>query len=735
MPVIEWKKYQVEPFTDLSAFKPDSNVAVICGQASMNHLVLDFETRQAFEAFFPSKAEQDKILSETWIVESGGGRGGIHIHLRNDAPVKALAIHEKGIMELDVQGEGRIAILPPSKTKSEYWFINKPPEIKSVHNFEKFIIERLADLGVQKSSDKRIRDYGKGSNQGNRHNDALKMALFYIHTLKLEPDSALAGLKRWGELCDPPYTDMKDLQSVLDSAISYLPPKKLAREEKVKLIPSPGRWDDGYAFEQILTPEGYRYAVHEDGEIKVVEQVDVYSPVKRLYWRTAPGVPTKCTKAEVWKDILDYLYVHIDFDDVRSYTILASFVLATWTLEMWNAVGYLGIVAVKSSGKTRVLECIEMLGFRGLISPSFSEATTYHIMDECHPILLFDEAAKFGKDEGRIMDIIKGGQRRGQYVYIMQEDSETGKMVPTPFDPFGFKVFASVLPLSDQLTSRCIPVGISKNTRFVPPFVNDEWAREIRSKLLYLKFTNGIANGDTVTYPDLLNGRVVELYAPLVNVVPTEKLPLIMDSAIRTQEIRTLEDADTFEGDVLACIIELRKEGKFFEGDTYLTSDVCDKMNGRRNLDPQAKDALNVRSIGHRLSGLQFQEHSRINNKAARTLPNYTLLKQLRRYYPADPLVTELEGGLPKNGYIGLIDQLVSNPSVSSNPSEGGSGAVELDKLSPEQQKRVQGIKMRRKDELMKWRKPQLMTASALGLPRRGKRRRQEGGSRKGRRK
>lgn len=132
-----WKQYQTERpsreqieawFSD----GEDHNIRIICGKVSGNLIVLDFDDKSRFEDFL---REFPNIEQMTPIVKT---ERGYHVYLRTKEFVKSVKLPK-----LDIQGEGRYIIAPPSLHPSgiTYHFIN--PEIH-----EPRIINNLREVGI-----------------------------------------------------------------------------------------------------------------------------------------------------------------------------------------------------------------------------------------------------------------------------------------------------------------------------------------------------------------------------------------------------------------------------------------------------------------------------------------------------------------------------------------------------------------------------------------------------------
>jgi len=126
-PLIPWKEFQERRPTEKEikewfseGFK---NIAIVCGSISGNLMVLDFDSRDSFQQFLEKiPKELAEKIKETWVVKTSKG---IHIYFRVPKTPKSTAIRYLG---LDIQGEGKYVVAPPSLHPSGkmYQFLTDP---------------------------------------------------------------------------------------------------------------------------------------------------------------------------------------------------------------------------------------------------------------------------------------------------------------------------------------------------------------------------------------------------------------------------------------------------------------------------------------------------------------------------------------------------------------------------------------------------------------------------------
>jgi hypothetical protein len=146
-PIGKWEEFQHRKlsrteFENAFGTSKPVNIGVVCGEISGNLVSLDFDDLHNFQRFFPNRNLQD----QTAIIQSSRGR---HVWIRTTEPVKSFSVPE---LKLDVLGEGKLAIAPPSRHPSGaiYSFLNSNViEPMHISDFQKAIIERCQTLHVR----------------------------------------------------------------------------------------------------------------------------------------------------------------------------------------------------------------------------------------------------------------------------------------------------------------------------------------------------------------------------------------------------------------------------------------------------------------------------------------------------------------------------------------------------------------------------------------------------------
>jgi len=162
-----------------------------------------------------------------------------------------------------------------------------------------------------------------------------------------------------------------------------------------------------------------------------------------------------------------FVAAYVAFPSEHELIAVALWVAHAQHVESFETSPILAVTsAEKRSGKTRLLDCLELLvphPFRCVIP---SEAVTYTVLSQRpRPTMLLDEAdAIFGprtaeKYEG-LRAILNSGNRRGTPVLRVAMEGRTRTV--EAFDVFGPKAIAGIGNLPDTVTDRAIPIRLKR---------------------------------------------------------------------------------------------------------------------------------------------------------------------------------------------------------------------------------------------------------------------------------
>jgi hypothetical protein len=148
----------------------------------------------------------------------------------------------------------------------------------------------------------------------------------------------------------------------------------------------------------------------------------------------------------------------------RAALTLGLWVMMTHTFDSFDAVPYLVINSpAPRCGKTRLLECLELVVSKPRRASNISEAALFRTIEKFAPTLLLDEAETLsGKSERAefLRQILNAGNRRGAVVTRCVGPS--GNLDAQDFSVFCPKVLAGIGTFPQTITDRAIVIGMQR---------------------------------------------------------------------------------------------------------------------------------------------------------------------------------------------------------------------------------------------------------------------------------
>lgn len=278
---------------------------------------------------------------------------------------------------------------------------------------------------------------------------------------------------------------------------------------------------------------------------------------------------------------------------VRRYVVLtdtqaaavALWIVHTHAIEAADSTPYLHVSsAEKRSGKTRLLEVLELLVRQALPTANISDAALFRAIDELSPTLLFDEIDSIFGAKAREREDLRGmlnaGYRRGAVARRMG-----GARMTTleAFPVFCGKAFAGIGDLPDTIADRCIRIRMQRRTRDEPverfrrrdadtdaePLHRwaGSWAQHHAAQLAEAR----------PALPDELDDRAQDVWEPLLAIADLADAD--WPARARAAAI-SLSSADTREDDSLTAKLLTDLHAVFTKStvDRFKTSDLIDEL-------------------------------------------------------------------------------------------------------------------------------------------------------------
>lgn len=222
-------------------------------------------------------------------------------------------------------------------------------------------------------------------------------------------------------------------------------------------------------------------------------------------------------------DVRSFIRRFVVLDDHQSVAV-TLWVAHTHCFEAFSCTPYLAVSSPqKRSGKTRLLEVLELLVREPLPTANISDAALFRVIDQRQPTLLIDEVdAIFGKKSQRdeLRGIINAGYRRGATTHRMGGTNNTTLQTFSVYCPKAFAGIGDCLP--DTITDRAIPIRLERQTRDLQAerFRHREVAPEghgLRDRLAdWLEPQHDYLVETRPVLPDELDDRAQDVWEPLL---------------------------------------------------------------------------------------------------------------------------------------------------------------------------------------------------------------------------
>jgi hypothetical protein len=383
-----------------------------------------------------------------------------------------------------------------------------------------------------------------------------------------------------------------------------------------------------FAIDERLGDDSWR--IREASEFPMPDGSGTFVPMERLLWPAA-GMPLNYVdESGLFSDLIEFFRRHISLRDLNAYEITAAFTFLTYRMDEFSICPYLNILGPKGTGKTRLMELLAAVCFRGWLVTNPSPAAVFFAVDRYRPSLFSDNYEFWSRESRRELDgLFNAGYRAGAVVPRRPKD-ENGRNQLEVYRVFSAKVISGTREPSEALASRCIRIRTARATEPVPMFVDGETAAQLRRKLLAYRFKHFQA--PLPIDHSLMNRywRIGEIFHPILTVAPNdETAKRIADFALGIYREDLEEDATSMDADVVKAIVDAES---LTVGGKLTITHILDRFNDGR----VENEKINGRRLGWALKRLGFRK-TRIGDAASRGIElDKGLLEHLQRTYNPD---------------------------------------------------------------------------------------------------
>ena len=369
-------------------------------------------------------------------------------------------------------------------------------------------------------------------------------------------------------------------------------------------------------------------------------------------WSTGSGIPYGVADfvsgekrivdpVEIYLDVKKYFDRYVVFPEKNISVHLVLFIMASYMLMIFDAIGYVHLHAEKRSGKTRALEIIEGMGFCSVMSSSISDAALFRVIESTRCLLITDEAEHLTKQKGATnpsekIELLNAGYKKSGAA--IRNETINDQHTPTKFSTYCVKIFAGVKEIDPILRDRTIThllkrVDGAGIKHFIPSTLADEWTL-VRDKLHYWAMTYvediytiykhelQLMHGDVLDRNGIVS-REFELWAPYLSIAlhidkHSDKSPLgktaVFEESLQVSKVaqfyKDALESESFSSRMLLMIKEFidlnnSSDKTDYMKDYYCLKDMTDYLKVHEGF-----EYLTSISLGRNLYGKLFLSNS-----------------------------------------------------------------------------------------------------------------------------
>lgn len=347
---------------------------------------------------------------------------------------------------------------------------------------------------------------------------------------------------------------------------------------------------------------------------------------------------------EVYEKVVKFLKDNIEFQEEIHYLVCASWILLTYTPELWSTYPLLHFTGLSGSGKSRAWNTISKIAYnpktytnptpavvlRTIKKPIYSEEvndTKGKIPKKKEVIaiefntLFIDEFLKVNKfttpQEEEIVRILNDGYKiNGTVPRCIGENFEVKEYVVA-----GFKCISCIQSIPETLSNRCITIPmVRSNRRFNLRIDIDEikqlqedlnnWRNATLNNFELIDFIEQNTAEKIIFKFTKHDNRLLELYYPIYRITPSKFKSYILKYVKQIALEKREEYYNTFDAEVFEALLNVYNP---FVG-WISTDDVTKEYNKSHLINP-----LDNRVIGRALKTMGFK------NKKTNTQRGYEI--------------------------------------------------------------------------------------------------------------
>jgi len=256
--------------------------------------------------------------------------------------------------------------------------------------------------------------------------------------------------------------------------------------------------DDGpenQTFHVLCDEKGFRVELTNQviflGKQKFLLNNSVSPPLVEDHWSLAKIVDflkRPIYPADIFKTVKSAIQRYSELQHEAQYGLIAVWVIATYFAHLFPAFPFLLFIGPKETGKSKLLEIINLMAFNSFKVKSITEAALCDTTDGLRGTVLIDQAEALPQNlMGTIADSYKKAGAKRRIV-----GHKNGKRVINEYSGYGPKAFATTKTLDSDLNDRCCEILTQRSLQPMPDIFGyePEWAaiRDMCYRFLLLKW-------------------------------------------------------------------------------------------------------------------------------------------------------------------------------------------------------------------------------------------------------
>jgi hypothetical protein len=181
-----------------------------------------------------------------------------------------------------------------------------------------------------------------------------------------------------------------------------------------------------------------------------------------------PLVPDVPLLAKVLDDISTYLDTYVAFPSKAANESVCVWIVHTWCVEAFESTPRLALLSPeKQSGKTRLLECIDLLACNSLHTASTTASALFRTIGEGNCTVLMDEADSYLGYKTRdkhedLRALVNTGHRRN--AFVMRTERTRNGQEPRRWKTFAPIALAGIGDLPDTIMDRSVIISMKRRS-------------------------------------------------------------------------------------------------------------------------------------------------------------------------------------------------------------------------------------------------------------------------------